>query len=445
MNFLWGVATSSYQIEGDSSARGRANWDSFAERPGAIYRGHDAWVAADHVGHLREDLDLLAQLGVTAYRFSFSWPRVLPEGRGPLNDAGLRFYDELIDGLLERGIEPLATLFHWDLPEALEREGGFLNAAMPDWFAAYTEVLALRYGDRVRRFITLNEPHAFIEGGLRQGRHAPGHQLPISMVLRAAHHALLSHGRAVDVLRARVARSWITAAPVLISAVPATSDAADVEAAREATWSQGESLRCSAFWMDPLYAGHYADSTLERFGRHLPQFSSSDLEQIGRPLDAVGFNLYDAIVARRAEDGSVQTVPWPPGAPRTAFDWPITPEAHYYGPRFCFERYRRPVLIAENGLSTRDWVALDGRVHDEDRVDFLERHVRELLRAKSQGVPIEGYFHWSFLDNFEWNHGYRERFGLVFVDYATQKRTPKESFYRYHSLIERYRRLAQQS
>lgn len=439
MSFLWGVATSSYQIEGDACGRGVANWDTFGERPGAIFEGHDAEVSAAHVARLDEDLDLLKELGVNAYRFSFSWPRVLPLGRRTPNDSGLAFYDRLIDGLLGRGIEPVATLFHWDLPDALEREGGFLNELMPSWFAEYTELLARRYGDRVRRFITLNEPHAFIEGGLRQGRHAPGYQLALSLVLRAAHNALLAHGRAVDVLRALVPRSWITAAPVLISSIPESDSEADEEAARALTFSVGDSLRASAFWMDPLYLGRYPDAALERFGSEMPRFPSSDLEQIGRPLDAVGFNLYDATTARRSLDGSPELVPWPPGAPRTAFNWPVTPEAHYYGPLFAWQRYKMPTIVLENGLSTRDWPALDGRVHDAERVDFIERHVSALWRARARGVPVEGYFHWSFLDNYEWNHGYRERFGLVYVDYPTGRRTPKDSFWSYRALMERYR------
>lgn len=439
-SFLWGVATSSYQIEGDALGRGVANWDTFAERPGAIFEGHDAKSSAAHIAHLDEDLDLLKELGVDAYRFSFSWPRVLPLGQGTPNEAGLAFYDRLIDGLLQRGIEPIATLFHWDLPDALEREGGFLNERMPGWFAEYTALLARRYSDRVRRFITLNEPHAFIEGGLRQGRHAPGHQLPLALVLRAAHHALLAHGRAVDVLRALVPKSWITAAPVLISSIPESESERDQQAAQELTFRVTDSLRASAFWMDPLYLGRYPEAALERFGADMPRFPSSDLDQIGRPLDAVGFNLYDATPARQAPDGSPEFVPWPPGAPRSAFNWPITPAALYYGPLFAWQRYGLPTIILENGLSTRDWLALDGQVHDAERVNFIERHLSALLRAREAGVPIEGYFHWSFLDNYEWNHGYRERFGLVYVDYRTGRRTPKDSFLSYRGLIEHYRR-----
>jgi beta-glucosidase len=437
--FLWGVATSSYQIEGAALGRGSSNWDTFAERPGAIYQGHHAKRAVDHVNRLEEDLDLLKTLGVTAYRFSFSWARVQPEGRGLHHPPGLGFYDRLVDGLIARGIEPVATLFHWDLPQALEREGGFLNSEMPRWFGEYTELLARHFGSRIRRWLTLNEPHAFIEGGLRQGRHAPGHCLPMSAVLRAAHHALLAHGRAVEALRAHAASCWVSAAPVLIAAIPATSSADDLDAARRMTFRIEDSLRCSGFWLDPLYSGHYSDEVFQKFSREMPKFPSTDLDQIAQRLDAVGVNLYDAPVVRQGDNGEPEVVPWPPGAPRTAFNWPVTPLAHYYGPKFCFERYGLPIVITENGLSTRDWVALDGQVHDPDRIDFLECHVQELLRARGDGIPIDGYFHWSLFDNFEWNHGYRERFGLVYVDYETLKRTPKDSYFHYRSLIERYR------
>jgi beta-glucosidase len=440
--FLWGVATSAYQIEGASGDRGRTNWDSFSERPGAIYEGHDALRAADHVTHLEQDLDLLSELGVSAYRFSFAWSRVQLEGRGAPHGRGLAFYERLIDGLLARKIEPVATVFHWDLPEALSRDGGFLNDSIPGWFADYTELLARRFGDRVRRWLTINEPHAFVEGGLRDGRHAPGYRLPIGLVLRAAHHTLLCHGKAVQVLRALVPGSWVSAAPVLIPAIPASDSAHDLEAARQASFRVDDKLRCTGFWMDPLYLGRYPEEVFQRFGKDMPRFPSSDLDLIGQRLDAVGFNLYDAPVVRCGVSGKPEIVPPGPGAPRTAFNWPVTPQAHYYGSRFCFERYGLPIVVTENGLSTRDWVSLDGKVHDPERVDFLERHVLELMRARDSGVPVDGYFHWSFLDNFEWNHGYRERFGLVYVDYATERRIPKDSFYRYRSLMERYRGLA---
>jgi beta-glucosidase len=441
--FLWGVATSSYQIEGGSapSERGRCNWDDFADRPGAVYEGHDALVACDHYGRLDADLDLLAGLGVNCYRFSISWPRLLPGGRGPSAAApGERFYNRLIDGLLARGIEPMATLFHWDFPSELEREGGWLNPESPRWFEQYAKVAAQCFGDRVRRWITINEPHAYIEGGLAHGRHAPGRMLPLPEVAQAAHHTLLGHGLAVAVLRTHVPQSWITTAPVLICSTPETNSEADIEAARKASFDMpGPGLRVSSFWMDPIYLGRYPEVAFRALGSAMPRVTQGDLKIIGQPLDALGFNLYDASVVRAGPNGAPETVAWGPGRPRTAFGWPVTPEAHDWGVRFAYERYRLPVVITENGLSCRDWVDRQGRVNDAERIDFLERHVEALKRAQASGVPVAGYFHWSLMDNFEWNHGYRERFGLVHVDFETLKRTPKASYYAYRDLIRRSR------
>lgn len=440
--FVWGVATASYQIEGATAAdgRGRSNWDVFSSRPGAVFEGHHAHTACDHYHRLDQDLDLLMELGVSAYRFSVAWSRLLPQGTGRVNDAGIAFYDRLIDGLLRRDITPYLTLFHWDLPVALEDRGGFRSARSPIWFAEFTELVARRFGDRVHHFLTLNEPHAFIEGGLRHGRHAPGLRLPLSEVLQAGHHALLAHGRAVQILRASVPRSWIAMAPVLICAVPNTPMPADVEAARKWTFAMNApELRCTSWWMDPVYGRGYPEDGLRQFGADAPRFTSNDLDSIAQPLDAVGVNLYDAVRVRADLDGQPVPCPSGPGAAKTAFNWAISEQAHYFGPRFLFERYGGPVAITENGLSCRDWVHLDGQVHDPDRIDFLLRHLFELQRAHHDGIPIYGYFHWSLLDNFEWNHGYRERFGLVHVDYATLKRTKKDSFFCYRDLIERSR------
>jgi len=442
-SFAWGVATAAHQIEGAAAldGRGPSNWDEFARRPSAIYDGHHAQVACDHYGHLDQDLDLVKDLGVTAYRFSVAWSRVLPQGVGPVNPAGIAFYDRLIDGLLERSITPYLTLFHWDLPAALDHQGGFLNPRSPDWFESWTQVVAERFGDRVKHYFTLNEPHAFIEGGLRHGRHAPGYRLPLSQVLQAGHHALLAHGRAVQVLRAMVPHSWVAMAPVLICATPHSDEPADVEAARTWTFSMtAPELRCTTWWMDPIYGRGYPADGLQLFGADVPHFTSAELDLIAQPLDAVAFNLYDAAVVRADRAGQPALCAVPPGGARTAFNWPVSPRAHYYGPCFAQERYAGPIVIAENGLSCRDWIHLDGHVHDADRVDFLLRHLTELQRAAQQGVRIDGYFHWSLLDNFEWNHGYRERFGLVYVDYQTLQRTKKDSFYVYRDVIAQSRR-----
>lgn len=441
-DFVWGIATSSYQIEGaaHTGGKGLGNWDAFAARPGAIYEGHRGDLGCDHHGRLEEDLDLIAGLGVNAYRFSVSWPRVMPEARGTISHEGLGFYDRLVDGLLTRGITPYLTLFHWDAPQAFEVLGGFRNPDAPKWFADYARVVARHLGDRVRHFFTLNEPHAFIEGGLRQGRHAPGLTLPLREVLLAAHHALVAHGASVQVLRAEVRDAWVAMAPVLISGIPASDSPEDVEAARRYTFAtQGDGLRATAFWCDPALGLGYPDDFLSLCGDKMPPLADRDLDLIAQPLDAFGCNLYDAPLVRAGADGLPEVVPYPPGFPRTAFDWPVTPEAHEFGVRFAYERYGLPVLISENGLSARDWMHTDGRVPDPERVDFLLRHLAALERAARSGVPVLGYFHWSLLDNFEWNHGYRERFGMIFVDLATGKRTPKESYHVYRSIINEHR------
>ena len=285
--FVWGVATASYQIEGAThiDGRGSSNWDTFCERPGAIFEAHRAHLACDHYGRLEEDLDLLATLGVRAYRFSVSWSRLFPDGVGRQNDRGFAFYDRLIDGLLKRSITPFLTLFHWEYPAALERLGGFLNPESPVWFEELTQAVARRYGDRVKHYLTINEPHAFIEGGLSHGRHAPGHRLPLSEVLKAGHHALLAHGRATQVLRALVPNSWVTWAPVLISATPESSSDADLEAARSWTFSMTtKELRCTTWWMDPVYGRGYPEDGLRLFGQDMPQVSASDLDLIAQPL-----------------------------------------------------------------------------------------------------------------------------------------------------------------
>lgn len=436
-DFVWGVATASYQIEGAARKddKGIGTWDVFCRRPGAIHGGHTGDVACDHFHRLDEDLDLLAELGVGAYRFSISWPRVLPEGVGAVSRAGLGFYDRLVDGLLRRGITPYVTLFHWDAPYELEKQGGFRNARSPDWFAEYCNVVSKQLGDRVRHWFTINEPHAFVEGGLRHGRHAPGLQLPLSEVLRAAHHTLLCHGRAVQILRTRVEQSWVAMAPVLVCATPASNQQADIDAARAWTFGATTLLRATGLWMDPIFGRGYPEELLALFGKDMPPVHPGDLKTIAQPLDACAFNLYDTPVVRAGDDGDPVVCPWPDGTPRTAFAWPVTPEGHYWGPRFAHERYQLPVLVTENGMSNRDWVALDGGVHDPARIDFIERHLQQLERAVGDGVDVAGYFHWSLMDNFEWNHGYRERFGLVHVDYDTLKRTKKDSFYAFRDFI----------
>jgi beta-glucosidase len=401
-----------------------------------VWRGQTGKRACDHYHRYAEDITLMQKIGLSAYRLSIAWPRILPRGTGETNAPGLDFYDRLIDALLDANVTPWVTLFHWDYPLELYRRGGWLNRESPSWFASYADLVAERLGDRVKHWITINEPQVFVDAGLREGRHAPGDCLALSEVLLAAHHVLLAHGLAVQALRSRVPNVNIGFSPVALTSTPATSSAADRAAAKQ--WMFGtrkRTLRTNAWWMDTALFGEYPSDGVELFGNAMPEIGPRDLATIHQPLDFFGANIYDAECVRADETGAPVPVPPAPGAPASAFDWPITPEALYFGPKLLHERYGLPVVITENGLSTRDWVSLDGAVHDSGRVDFLNRHLVELARAVSEGVPVDGYFHWSILDNFEWAHGYKHRFGLVHVDFETQKRTLKDSAHRYSEII----------
>jgi beta-glucosidase len=435
--FVWGAASASYQIEGGAAedGKGPSIWDEFCKRPGAVWQGHSGEVACDHYHRWREDIAIAESLGLGAYRFSVSWPRVLPEGTGEVNARGLDFYDRLVDALLGAGIAPYVTLFHWDSPLAWHRRGGWLHPDSPRWFADYARVVATRLGDRVPCWMTMNEPQVVVDAGLREGRHAPGEQRPFADVLLATHHVLLAHGLAVQALRAEAPRGRVGFAPVGLPAIPASDSLADVEAARRWTFRTAtRSVRTNAWWMDPIFLGAYPADGLALFGVDVPAIGADDLATIAQPLDFFGVNLYDAPVVR-ARGVDPEALPMPVGAPITAFDWRVTPEAMHWGARFFHERYRLPILVTENGLSCRDWVSLDGAVHDPQRIDFIARHLRELHRALRSGVPVLGYFHWTLLDNFEWAHGYKHRFGLVHVDFATQERIVKDSGRWYASVI----------
>ena len=428
--FRWGAAAASYQIEGaaNEDGKGQSVWDMFCRRPGAVWEGHTGDVACDHYHRFREDVALMKSLGLKAYRLSIAWPRLLPEGVGEVSEAGLGFYDRLIDELLGAGIEPWVTLFHWDFPLSLYYRGGWLNRDSAQWFGDYAELVARRYSDRVRHFMTLNEPQVFIGAGHMEGRHAPGDKLPFREVLLAGHHVLLAHGQAVRALRASARQPLsIGFAPVGLPNLPLTESSEDVVAARSATFSvTAQTAWTNTWWMDPVFLGAYPADGLELYGADAPQIRSGDMELIAQPLDFFGANLYQGSPVRAGKNGP-ELVPRAVGAPLTAFEWSVTPDVMYWGPKFFWERYQKPIVVTENGISCRDWVALDGKVHDPDRIDFTARHLLALRRAIGEGVPVDGYFHWSFIDNFEWAHGYKHRFGLIFCDYTTQRRIPKDS------------------
>ncbi|MHC1786882.1 MAG: GH1 family beta-glucosidase [Christensenellales bacterium] len=441
-DFIWGAATAAYQIEGAAreDGKGLSVWDRFSHTPGKVYEGHTGDIACDHYHRLTEDLDLMAELGLRSYRFSVSWPRLLPEGGGAVNEGGIAFYDRLIDGLLKRGIRPFMTLFHWDYPLALFERGGWENPDSPSWFEAFSELCGRRFGDRVKDFIPLNEPQCFIGLGHVSGVHAPGLKVPLSAAIPMSHHVLLANGRACRTLREGVRGARLGYAPCCNPAIPLSGSAEDIQAAREAYFCIPEEEERwywnVSWWSDPVMLGTYPKEGLARFERHLPRGWEEDLALIRQPLDYYGQNIYQGTLVRSSQnDQGWEPVENAPGVPRTANDWAVTPDCLYWGPRFLYERYKTPILITENGMSGTDAVSLDGQVHDPARENYLHRYLLALRRAAEDGVEVAGYFHWSLLDNFEWSRGYAERFGLVHVDFSTGERIMKDSAFWYRQVM----------
>ncbi len=438
-NFVWGAAAASYQVEGAAfeDGKGLSVWDMMSHWPGRTWEENHGDVSCDHYHHYQKDVDLMAEIGLQAYRLSISWPRVLPEGIGPVNKKGLDFYDKLIDALLAKKIEPWVTLFHWDYPYALFCRGGWLNPDSPDWFAEYSGVIADRLSDRVTHWMTQNEPQCFIGLGHQSGEHAPGLKLDFPQILQITHHALLAHGKSVQVLRGRAkAKPLIGAAPVGVALIPASDSKADIEAARKRMFSITEKHYWNNTWYaDPMIFGRYPEDGLAVFGKAVPDFPATDMETICQPLDFYGANMYWSDPVRATEDGGSEVVPFPTGPAVTTMGWKVVPETLYWGPRFLYERYKLPIVVTENGIANMDWVHLDGKVHDPQRIDYLRRYLQQYRRAIEDGVEGKGYFNWSVIDNFEWAHGYRQRFGLIYVDYAIQKRILKVYAFWYQEVI----------
>lgn len=422
-----------------------------SRQSGVIYEGHTGDVACDHYHRYLEDVSLMREIGLQAYRFSISWPRVMPDGVGKVNPAGLDFYDHLVDALLESNIEPWITLFHWDTPMGIHHRGSWLNRDISNWFADYTKVVVDRLGDRVKNWITLNEPHIFLGPSENEGFHPSGNKLPHKERLLAAHHALMCHGRSVQAIRANakvktnigwspIGRVKVPYHPGLFQGVGEAGVAAprDIEAARQ----QANAVPFKDFWnntwlADPVVLGSYPEDGLRLYGSDAPKPLPGDMEVIKQPIDFYGANIYDAEIFKAGEDGKPVRVPFPPGHPQNALRWFIIPEALYWGPRFLYERYKLPIYITENGMTNLDWVMADGRVHDHQRIDYTRRYLQQLRRAATDGTTqVGGYFHWSLMDNFEWQCGYRERFGLIHVDYTTQERTLKGSAHWYRGVID---------
>jgi beta-glucosidase len=438
-DFVWGVATSSYQIEGAvaEDGRGESVWDVFCRQPGAVKDGDTGDVATDHYHRWPGDVELMAELGLTAYRFSIAWPRVQPDGKGPAHRAGLDFYDRLTDALLARGITPVPTLFHWDLPQPLEDDGGWLVRDTAHRFADYAGLAADRLADRIPMWITLNEPFVVMAFGYALGIHAPGRELMLD-ALPVAHHQLLGHGLAASALRSAGARQ-VAITNNHAPAWPATDDPADVAAAQAYDTLQNR------LFADPVLLGSYPD--LSAFGvgpEGLDCVRDGDLAVISDPLDGYGVNYYNP-----ARLSALPGSPLPfrmepiPGYPVTAFGWPVVPAGLTELLTMLKDRYGDrlpPVYVTENGCSVNDEVSADGTIDDQPRISYLDAHVRAMHDAMTSGVDVRGYFAWSLMDNFEWSEGYTQRFGLVHVDFETQRRTPKTSFGWYRDLIAAQRR-----
>ena len=433
-DFVWGVATSAFQIEGAAHAEGKGPsiWDRFCAEPGRIADGSNGDVACDHVNRWREDLDLIAALGVDAYRFSVSWPRVQPLGQGAWNPAGLDFYDRLVDGLLARGIKPYLTLNHWDLPDALQQQGGWAHRDTVHRFVDYARAISRRLGGLVTSITTHNEPWVMAQLGHETGTFAPGMRSR-AVAAQVSHHLLLSHGLALQALRADGCSARLGIVLNLSPVYPATDSAADQAAARR------EDGLLRRWYMDPLFHGRYPADVLEHLGEDAPTVQPGDLQAIAQRMDFLGVNYYSRLVAREGE-------PWDPassGRERTDMGWEIYPEGLTDLLLQLSHDYPVPPLyVTENGGAFRD-ECVDGRVHDPARTDYISRHIDAVGEAMRQGVRMEGYMVWSLLDNFEWASGYDKRFGIVHVDYATQRRTPKTSYAWYRDFLTRRRQALQ--
>jgi beta-glucosidase len=434
--FAWGTATASYQIEGAVREDGRSAsiWDTYAHTPGAVLAGETGDVATDHYHRYREDVRLLSDLGVSHYRFSLAWPRLQPDGKGPLNSAGLDFYRRLVDQLLEQGIQPWVTLYHWDLPQALEDAGGWPERDTALRFADYAARVHEQLADRIGVWTTLNEPWCSAFVGYAEGRHAPGRTEP-EAALRAAHHLLLGHGLAVTALRAQHRGSTL-GITLNLYPVDAAGDAEqDVDAARRV-----DALANRAF-LDPLFRGRYPEDLVRDVAAvtDLRHVQDGDLATIATPLDVLGVNYYSRHVVRARPAGvpPPERSPWvgsthvqlvKRGLPTTEMGWEIDPDGLYEVlTRVAREYTPIPLYVTENGAAFDDRVGPDGQVADPDRVAYLARHLRAAHRAIAGGVDLRGYFAWSLLDNFEWAWGFSRRFGLYYVDYSTQQRIPKDS------------------
>jgi beta-glucosidase len=435
--FLWGSATASYQVEGAVSedGRGPSIWDTFSHTPGKTNMGDTGDVADDHYHLYKSDIQLMKAMGLKTYRFSTSWSRVFPTGVGTPNPKGLDFYNRVVDELLANGIQPYCTLFHWDLPQALEDKGGWQSRDTSEAFANYAGYVAGHLSDRVKHFMTLNEMRSFVDIGYRDGRHAPGLTHPPAGVNQVRHHAVLAHGLGVQAIRAHAKPGTkVGLAENPDACAPVIENAEHIAAARKAMREE------NAGYLTAVMEGKYTDAYLEHHGANAPKFTTADMKAIGSPLDFVGLNIYTAAWVRAdSSPRGYAMVPSPASYPHMMSSWlTVGPQALYWAPKLTADIWGvKDIYITENGASSTDILTPDGHIYDTDRVMYLRNYLTQLHRAVSEGVPVKGYFCWSFMDNYEWADGYAYRFGLHYVDFKTQKRTPKLSAHFYKEVIAR--------
>ncbi|QQE10212.1 beta-glucosidase [Planctomycetota bacterium] len=442
-DFLWGAATSAYQIEGawNADGKGESVWDDFCHTPGNVKNNHTGDVACDHYHRYQEDVDHMQYIGLKGYRFSLNWTRILPNGIGHINQAGLDFYSRLIDSLLSADIDPCVTLFHWEYPRALQQLGGWLNPDSSKWFAEYTTIVVDHLSDRVEKWMTLNEPQCFIGRAHFQGLDAPGLKLPMRDALLVCHNSLLAHGRAAKVIRDNAKKSPLIGwAPVGVNRIPAIEDEAHINAARtlmmKAVINTNDPFWTNTWFSDPAILGQYPKDGLNHYKQQMDWYDPDDMKIICQPLDFYGANIYSGSLVTIDEQGQPLVQPPSINKPVTMSSWAVEPRAMKWGVKFLYERYKLPIYITENGLSNPDWVQSDGKVHDPQRIDFLRQYLLALEEAIDEGVDVRGYFQWSLLDNFEWINGYSHRFGLIYVNYETQRRILKESAHWYRQVIQ---------
>jgi beta-glucosidase len=435
-DFLWGSATASYQVEGavHEAGRGPSIWDTFSHTPGKTHNGDTGDIADDYFHRYREDIQFMKELGLKTCRFSIAWPRIFPTGTGAPNPQGLDFYNKMIDALLEAGIQPFCTLYHWDLPQPLQDRGGWENRDTAKAFADYAGYTVSKLADKVQHFMTMNEMRTFVELGYGNGTHAPGLRLDQKRLAQLTHYVVLGHGLGLQAIRAHGRPNTKAGiADNLTPPIPVYETPENIAAAHTALREE------NAMFLTVLQEGRYTDLYLKRLGANAPHFTAEEMSIIGAPMDFTGLNIYQPTYVRAdsSSKSGYALVPNPASYPHMYSDWlNIGPEGLYWGPKLVADTWKvKAIYITENGTSSSDTIAPDGQVYDTDRVMFLRNYLTQLQRAVSEGVPVKGYFLWSLLDNFEWADGYSKRFGISYVDFITQKRTPKLSAHFYKQVI----------